>query len=68
MDSDTTKIRNTAIEVVQHQERVCQERYASDRDVTKMQMQIAVHWWLHGLSVGAVLALAWKILSGGVTP
>lgn len=66
--SDTTKIRNTAIEVVTNQDKLCQERYASDKDMVRLKTQIAVHWWLHGISVGALLALAWAAVKGVFIP
>lgn len=66
--SDTTKIRTTALEVVRSQERVCEEKYASDKDMVRLKTQIAVHWWLHGISVGALLALAWAAIKGVFVP
>ena len=53
-------MRLAAQDIVQGQERVCQERYAKDKEVTKLQSQVRVQWWLIALFVVALLADALK--------
>ena len=66
--SDTTKIRTTALDVVRAQERVCEERYARDTEMVKLQSQVRTQWFLISGLVLSVLALAWGIVQGVFTP
>jgi hypothetical protein len=61
-------MRLAAQEVVRSQERVCEEKYAADKDMVRLQSQVRTQWFLISGLVLSVLALAWGIVQGVFTP
>jgi len=61
-------MRLAAQEVVRSQERVCEEKYAKDKDMVRLQSQVRTQWFLISGLVLSVMALAWGIVQGVFTP